>query len=166
MDPPPVMISVTIATGASVPVFGEALRLRLPLPLGGPGSLLNPTAPTGATRYNYHTAFVQSISRTPTAIVLGVLPAPSFSHPDDQGLSSATWLLRQTPSFQDRHLPLPYAELETNQPHPATPTPAAFGEPLDVGGWRDRRPSWIDIDGMKVELRRTTRVWVRFRLQC
>lgn len=155
------MMSVTIATGASVPVFGEALRLRLPRALSGPGSILNATAPTGATRFNYHTAFVKAISQSATAIVLEVLPAPSYSHPDDQGLSSATWLLRQTPSFRARHLPLPYTQpAPPLPPHPATPTRAEFGPPLHLRGWRDRCPSWIDIDTMQVELRRTTRVCV------
>lgn len=158
MDFQPVMPFVTIVAGAPIPVFGEGLGLRLPRALSGPDSVLGPAAPTGATRYGNHTAFVQSISRPPTAIVLQVLPAPSYSYLGGGGLSPATWLLRHPPSFRDRHLPLPYEP--PNTPHPPTPAHPEFGAPLDPNGWRDRRPSRNDIDAMEVELRFTARVCV------
>lgn len=119
----------------------------------GPGSLLNTSAPTGATRFNYHTAFVKSFSFKTGILYLEVLPAPSFSHPDEFGDSSATWFLKQDLYFRDRHLPLLYYHFaQPDPPQPPTPTPQAFGIPLNLDGWLGRRPSSLDIDGMALEI--------------
>lgn len=159
MNQQPLLVPGTIASGASMPALGEGLRLRLPKPLRGLGSLLDATAPTGATRFNYHTAFVISASYKSGIVLLEVLPAPSFSYPDEFGDSSATWLLKQDSCFRERHLPLPFDR--RNQPDPAqpeTPTPQAFGIPLYLSFWLDRRPSWLDIDIMTIELTTTAQV--------
>lgn len=148
-----VLIAGTIATGSSIPAIGEALKLRLPRALYGPGSTVTIPVSTINHRFNYHTAFVTSVSFKSGIIYLEVLPVPSFSHPDEHGLSSSAWFLQQSSSYRARHLPSPY-DLLSQPPNslPRTQTPPEFGAPLYLNGWCDRRPSWVDIDVMEVEL--------------
>jgi hypothetical protein len=41
--------------------------------------------------------------------------------------------------FQHHHIPLPFEETKgSERAQPVFPTPAASGEPLKVGGWKDK----------------------------
>lgn len=77
--------------------------------------------------------------------------APSFSHLDGDGLSSAAWLLLRGPSVQDHHLLLPYIA-SPGPLQPPTQMPHVFGVPLYFGGWKNSRSSWLDIDPIEARL--------------
>ena len=70
-----------------------------------------------------------------------VLPMPSYSAADlNSGLSSTSWLLSQPADFQRQHIPVPYEQSSLTQPQPPFSTLARFGDPLEMGGWKNRRP--------------------------
>jgi hypothetical protein len=48
------------------------------------------------------------------------------------------------------------------QRHPVFPTPAQFGEPLEVGGWKNRKPSWVQVVPQVTNLKYTTMVRNKF----
>jgi hypothetical protein len=66
-------------------------------------------------------------------------------------------LLDQPTDFQKLHIPMPY-EASPAQSHPPFPTPEDFGDPLEVGGWKDRKPSWVQVVPQVAELKHTTKV--------
>ena len=71
--------------------------------------------------------------------------------------------------FKNLHIPLSYemplltAQLST-PPDPPFPTPVAFGDFLEVGGWKDKRPSWVVAVLQLVPLKFTTQVCILSRL--
>lgn len=82
---------------------------------------------------------------------------PSYSAADlTSGLSSTSWLLSQPVDFQLQHIPVPYELSSLTQPQPPFSTPARFGDPLEVRGWKDRRPSWVLAVPQVTELTHTS----------
>jgi hypothetical protein len=139
--------------------MGPALPLAL--------SVAYPPAPISTT--------IVSSTLASDFLELTVFPVPAYSTEDpDFHLSSASWLLSQLDDFKNMPIPLPcetalpsaviFGDSEVTRPytpsHPSFPTPVAFGDPLEVGGWKDRRPSWMVAVPQVVPLKFTTRVCV------
>jgi len=145
-----------------IPYNGEIIIVRLSEPLAGPGSTLPPFTdlPSLATRHNYHHAILLSSNIPISGLRLIVFPVPSYSSTDPSSrLTSTGWLLNQPTAFQHTHVPLPFEEgSPPEHRQPLFPTPAAFGEPLEVGGWKNRRPSWVLTVPNVVTLKPTTLV--------
>jgi len=95
-------------------------------------------------------------------ITFTILPMPAYSSTDPvSGLSSTRWLLSQPEDFQRLHIPVPYEEDPTRaHPHPPFPTPPGFCGYLEIGGWKDYRPSWVQAVPQVVELELTTTVHI------
>jgi hypothetical protein len=138
--------------------LGEVIALRFSQDLFGPGSeIATRNLPSGATQYNYHYAIVIRIV-VDDSISFTILPMPAYSSTDPvSGLSSTNWLLAQPNDFQQLHIPVPY---EGTQPHPLFPTPAGFSGPLEMGGWKNSRPSWVQVVPQVVKLEETTTVHI------
>jgi len=91
-----------------------------------------------------------------------IFPIPAYSAIDPiSGLSSTRWLLSQPADYQNMHIPVPYEKI-LPVVHPPFPTPAQFGDPIEVGGWKDSKPSWILAVPMLTELKFTTKVCIEF----
>lgn len=146
----------------------EAIKIRLPLPLSGPGSAQGSsqnssdyyTASTTRRRSNYHTAFVMdaSLDLRGRVVNLKLWPTPSYSGAIFEGFpSSIAYVASLDQHHQDRHIPVPFVN-QAGVPIPETPT--AFGPPLVIGGYQDRRPSWVLIELQSAALRFTTKVSV------
>jgi hypothetical protein len=165
-----------------LPRLGEIILACLATDLHGPGSDLSilRNLPTGANKHNYHHAVVLRTLASDDGLEFTVFPAPAYSTQDcDSHLSSASWLLSQPDDYKNTHIPLPYeTPLPTAvtfgdsdvtrlspPPHPSFPTPVAFGDPLEVGGWKDRRPSWVVAVPQVVPLKFTTQVCILSRLR-
>jgi len=43
-----------------------------------------------------------------------------------------------------KHIPVPYEQAPALVQADPFPTPVQFGDPLEIGGWKDRRPSWVE----------------------
>ena len=71
-----------------------------------------------------------------------------YSNDPVSGLSSISWLLAQPDAFQRLHIPVPF------------PAPAGFGTPLQIGGGKNSRPSWVQAVPQVTELKETTTVRV------
>ena len=91
-------------------------------------------------------------------ILFTVFPIPTYSFTDPvSGLSSTSWLLDQADDFQQLHIPVPYEQAPTlTQPHPPFPTPAEFGNPLQMGAWKHSKPSWVQAVPQTAGLKYTT----------
>jgi len=122
-----------------LPSVGEVIFVRLPQELRGPGSELETTAG------NDQLAVVLGASYNPSQVVFNVLPITSYSSTNPvTHLSSTRWLINEPGHFQQLHIPVPHEEDPScAQPHPPFPTPARFGDPLEFGGWKNSRPSWV-----------------------
>jgi hypothetical protein len=145
-----------------VPSLGEIILLRLSEPLFGPGSIIQSSRnlPSRANQHNYHHAVVVGINLGINVglntIGFTVCPMPAYSFTDPvSGLSSTDWLLNQADDFQQWHIPVPYEEASTLS-QPRFPTPRRFGEPLFIGGWKDRRPIWVQAIPQVAEKYTTT----------
>jgi hypothetical protein len=58
---------------------------------------------------------------------------------------------------------VPYEEIPSvTQTHPPFPNPAQFGDAIEVGGWKNRIPSWILVVPMVTEVKFTTKVCIEF----
>lgn len=157
------LVSYKFAECKTLPRLGEIIPVCLSQDLFGTGSEIatQSNLPSGATRYNYHHAMVLHLVLEDT-ISLTILPMPSYSSTDPvSGLSSTSWLLAQPEDFQRLHIPVPYEEDPTRtHPHPPFPEPAGFGSPLEIGGWKHSRPSWIQAVPQLVEWQETTTVCI------
>jgi hypothetical protein len=145
-----------------IPYNGEIILVRLSEDLPGPGSTLPSVTdlPSYATRRNFHHAILLSSSIFISGLEFIVFPAPAYSATDPiSHLTSTDWLLSQPAAFQQTHIPLPFEETTPpEQVQPLFTTPVAFGEPLKVGGWKDRKPSWVQVVPQVVTLKTTTLV--------
>ena len=136
--------------------------------LFAPGSTLGSgrDLPSRATRHNYHHAVVidGSLDMCQPILTLTVLPMVAYSAIDPiSGLSSTRWLLGQPADYQNLHIPVPYEQIPpVTPPHPPFPTPAQFGDGIELGGWKARRPSWIQAVPMFTQLTPTTKVRIEF----
>jgi hypothetical protein len=128
-----------------LPSVGEVIFVRLSQDLRGPGSELEIRTGATAARGNDQLAVVLGASYNPSHVVFNVLPIPSYSSTDPvTHLSSTSWLVNEPDHFQQLHIPVPYEEDPSRaQPHLLFPTPAPFGDPLEIGGWKNSRPSWV-----------------------
>lgn len=149
--PPPMALQHSLlarkfSTDFETPAAFSLVKLRLPISLHGPGSLIESSAVTGATRRNYHTAIVRSAMPDVTrrCINIQVWAVPSYSFAS----SGTTWLATQPEDFRNRHIPFPCHEDNGN----LRPTPTSFGEPLRCGGYNDRRPGWVFLKEINFEL--------------
>ena len=153
------LVSYKYAKGRNLPRLGEIIAIRFSQDLFGPGSEIATcrNLPSGATQYNYHHAIVVRIA-VDDAISLTILPMPAYSSTDPVlRLSSTSWLLAQPDDFQRLHIPVPYEE-DPTQPHLPFPVPAGFPGSLEIGGWKNSRPSWVQAVPQVVELEETTTV--------
>jgi hypothetical protein len=145
-----------------LPTEGEVIVLHLSQALVGPGSIIaSHNQPSHVTRRNYHHAVVLGFSfhAFRPLLFFTVLPMPYYSAADlTSGLSSTSWLLSQPADFQLQHIPVPYEPSSLTTPQPPFSTPARFGDPLEAGGWKDRRPSWVLTVPQVTELTHTSTV--------
>jgi hypothetical protein len=161
-SPSRVLVSLTYATDRSLPDVGEIIVVCLSENHFGPGSIIESgrTVSSGSTRHNYHRAVVLGFS-VDSDVHFTVLPMPTYSSTDPTSdLSSTRWLLGQPKDYQQRHIPVPYEEGPTLMPE--FPTPARFGDPLFIGGWKDMRPSWVLAVPQVADLKHTTIVHILF----
>jgi len=161
--PSRVLVSHKYGTDKHLPVEGEIIVIRLSQDLFGPGSIIESSRslPSRVNRHNYHHAVVVGIGFTvsPEVLILfTVLPMPAYSFTDPaSGLASTSWLLDQADDFQQLHISVPYEQAPTlMQPHPPFPTPAEFGDPLQMGGWKPSKPSWVQAVPQTAGLKYTT----------
>jgi hypothetical protein len=158
-SPSRVLVSHSYARDRHFPSQGEIILLRLSQALFGPGSIIGSSRnlPSRSNQHNYHHAVVMDITLHvfDNSIDFTVCPMPAYSYTEPGTLSSTDWLLNQADDFQQRHIPVPYEEASTH-PQPRFPTPARFGEPLFIGGWEDKRPSWVQVMPQKAEGYTTT----------
>jgi hypothetical protein len=156
------LVNHKYAEDSHLPSEGEIIVLRLSQDLVGPSSIIaSHNQPSRVTRRNYHQAVVLGISLDAFRPLLffTVLPMPSYSAADlTSGLSSTTWLLGQPVDFQRQHIPVRYESSSLTQPQLPFSTPARFGDPLEVGGWKNRRPSWVLAVPQVTELTHTSTV--------
>jgi hypothetical protein len=165
-----ILVTRTYSTDEYIPKAGEVIVVRLSQPLFGPGSTLGSgrDLPSHATRYNHHHVVVLLATITQRVyeevFELTVYPMPAYSGVDPiSGLSSTEWLLSQSAEYQKLHIPVPYEQMApVTSSHPSFPTPTQFGDPIEVGGWKDRRPSWIQVVPMLTKLSLSTKVCIRF----
>jgi hypothetical protein len=164
-SPPRILVSYTFAN-RYIPAPGEIIVVCLSQSLFGPGSIIgsSQTLPSCAHRHNFHHAVVITSALDDLGIHLTVFPMPAYSFTDPVSrLSSTRWLLAQPPDFQNIHIPVPYEEeAPTLTSIPDFPTPARFGEPLHIGGWKDKRPSWVQATPQVADLTFTTIVRILF----
>ena len=165
-SPAHILVSHRYATDGCLPSVGEIIVVRLAQDLFGPGSQIESShsLPSRATRHNYHHAVAFGVSLEASIIFLTVLPMPMYSFIDPvSGLSSTSWLLDQPGDYQQRHIPVPYEEDPIlTPPHPLFPTPARFGDPLQIGGWKNSRPSWVQAVPQVTDLKYTTTARILF----
>jgi hypothetical protein len=160
LHPSPTLVSYKFAECRTLPRLGEIIAVRLSQDLFGPGSeIATRNLPSGATQYNYHHAIVLHWVMEYT-ISMTILPMPAYSSTDPaSGLSSTSWLLAQPEDFQRLHIPVPYDEDPTCiHPHPPFPVPAGFRGPLEIGGWKNSKPSWVQAVPQVIEMSETTTV--------
>lgn len=158
----PSLVSTTHSETRYLPFLGEVVVVRLSEPLRGPGSRLTnvQSLPSGATHHNYHQAIVLTIQFLERGLIdLVVLPAPAYSSIDaDNNLSSTPWLLQQPCDVQEKHIPIPYEQTDDTPVYPSFPTPPSFGAPLNIGGWKNRKPSWVLTVPQKITIKYATKV--------
>jgi hypothetical protein len=166
-SPSHVLVGHSYAMDGHLPSKGETILVRLSQNLFGPGSTnIIGSVPSRSTRHNYHNAVVLDINLNvfESLVSFTVCPMPAYSSTDpESGLSSTRWLLNQAYDYQQQHIPVPYEGASAlTQPNPPFPTPARFGDPIFIGGWKDRRPSWIQAVPQVTDLKYTTRVRILF----
>ena len=135
-----VLISHKYGEDGFLPSVGEVIFVcLLSQGLRGPSSELETMAGDDQL------AVVLGASYNPSNVVFNVLPIPSTLPPIPvTHLSSTNWLINEPDHFQQLHIPVPHEEDPSRaQPHPPFPTPARFGDPLEIGGWKNSRPSWV-----------------------
>ncbi|KAJ3280123.1 hypothetical protein HK104_000893 [Borealophlyctis nickersoniae] len=121
----------------------EYIKLRLPYALAGPGSNVSSSAPSGATRHNYHSVLVLSskVDTKAREFHLEVLPVPSYSAAPDP----VSWVTALPEGIRRDHLPI-QSNTVTPDTDPASPS---FGIRLQCGYTNqlvphyERRPAWI-----------------------
>lgn len=165
-------VSHTFEVDRVLPRTGEAIIIRLPLPLIGPGSVqgstpnssdfytITPTATPRRRRAKYHVAFVvdTSVNIRERIVYLKVWPTPSYSGATSAGfLSSIDYVACLDQHRKDRHIPVPFVH-QSGSVIPQTPT--SFGPPLVIGGYQDRQPSWVLLELQNVSLQFKTKVSV------
>ena len=166
-SPSHILVSHKYGADNHLPDEGEIIVIRLSEDLFGPGSIIESSSnlPSDANRHNYHHAVVLKVGLmvVPEVLVFfTVLPMPAYSFPDPvSGLSSTSWLLDQADDFQQLHIPVPYEQAPTHmQAHPPFPTPAEFGDPLQMGGWKHGKPCWVQAVPQVASLKYTTTVGI------
>ena len=130
----------------------------------GPGSTLGSGRDLASHDYHHAVVIDSRVDVHDSLLMLTVLPMPAYSAIDPiSGLSSTSWLLSQPADYRKLHIPVPHEHTPlVPQPHPPFPTPAQFGDPVEFGGWKDRRPSWIQAVPMLIHLTFTTNVRIEF----
>lgn len=155
------LVKHKFAVDRYIPYIGEIILVQLSEDLPGPGSILHSFGdlPSKATGRNYHHAILLSSRTYFSGLEFVVFPVPAYSATDPiSHLTSTNWLLSQPAPYQQAHIPLPFEETTAEQAQPPSMTPVAFGEPLKVGGWKDRKPSWVLVVPQLVKLKTTTLV--------
>lgn len=156
-----ILVDHIYAIDKHLPSKGEVIVVPLLQALPGPGCTLG-SVRGHPSHANYHHAVVISIilDVSEFMIMLIVLPMPAYSAIDPiSGLSSTSWLLSQPADYQKVHIPVPHEPIPPISPFP---TPAQFGDPIEAGGWKDRRPRWIQVVPMITEFEYTTKVLIEF----
>lgn len=143
----------------------EAIAIRLPLALHGPGSIQSSTINESdyttvnhRRRPRYHVAIVQnaSLNIETGEINLILWPVPSYSGAVLDGYNASVDYVESLPqNSRDRHIPMPCAPQAGIR---QATTPADFGAPLFVAGFLDRRPSWVLLEMQYVNLGVSKRV--------
>lgn len=146
------------ADDRSPPGLYELIKARLPNPLNGPTSITIATSSVGSTQglpgpagyhtqYRYHSAIVKgfAVDSESKLLVIDVWPVPAYSNATAEGyVSSTNWVMAQP--IRDHHIPMPCLG------DSVAPTPEAFGEPLNLGGYKDWRPSWVLLQPQRVHV--------------
>ena len=168
-SPSRVLVPHKYDTDGYLPGLGEIIVICLSEDLYGPGSKIQSSRnlPSRVTRHNYHHAVVLQVLLSGDHVSFTVLPMPTYSYTDPiSHLSSTSWLLSQLDDFQQKHIPVPYKDDPTlTQPHPPFPTPVQFGHPLQIGGWKNTRPSWVQAVPQVTSVKQTSMVRIVFRLR-
>lgn len=161
-SPSRILVDYTHEMDSRRPDNGEVIVVHLSQDLFGPGSTASDLS-SQAPHHNYHHAVVIGRSYDESFITLTLFPMPAYSAIDPVSrLSSTSWLLSQPEDFQKLHIPVPHEITPVTHPHPLSPTPAQFGEPIEVDGWKDRRPRWIQVVPMLKVMEYTTIVCIEF----
>ena len=142
-SPSSILVSYTYATDKYFPRNGEVIVLRLPQVHFGPGSTLGSGRDLASHDYHHAVVIDSRVDVHDSLLMLTVLPMPAYSAIDPiSGLSSTSWLLSQPADYRKLHIHVPHEHTPlVPQPHPLFPTPAQFRDPVEFGGWKDRRPS-------------------------
>lgn len=139
-----------------LPDINEVIMARLPFEVTlGPPSIISTDPLTNADDANYHLCIVSGrvFHRQRNSIQLDVWVCLGFSSavPD-----SHTFVRSLSAEWQECLLPVPYAPQD---PHlDPLPTPAGFGEPLQLGGILARKPCYLNIKTVPIRLTRGTAV--------
>ncbi|RPB28116.1 hypothetical protein L211DRAFT_846079 [Terfezia boudieri ATCC MYA-4762] len=144
------LITHRFSNDGVLPYVGQLIKIRLATPLTGPGSILSASAPSRATKHNYHSAVVIGIliDRPHQTLVFIVFPIPSYSMAPTIGLDSASWIAQMAHAEKIKHIPMPCmggtaSSMPVKFGNPVKPvTIATNGQPTD---YIDGRPSWIYI---------------------
>lgn len=133
-----------------IPEVRSIVKLRLPNPIAGPGSLLSVSAVSGATQGNYHSAIVRYSlpDYARRCIVVSVWPIPAYSAAVARATSAAAWMGDQPQGFRDANIPFPSQQDTLQARHP----PSGFGEPITMPQFCDQRPSWILMESQTFDL--------------
>lgn len=143
-----------------LPRLGEAIKIRLARPLSGPGSAQASQhssdfyTATTRRRPNSLTAFVidASLNLRGRVVNLKLWPMQSYSNAALEGFSSSiAYVASLEQHRKDRHIPVPFVNLE-GVDLPVPETSAGFGAPLVIGGYQDRRPSWLLLEPQRAAL--------------
>lgn len=159
------LIPHTYEADGILPRPREAIIIRLPHPLTGPGSVQGTSqnssdyyTATTRRRPNFHTAFVidASLDLRGRVVNLKLWPTPSYSAAVVEGYSSSiAYVASLEQHRRDRHVPVPFVD-QVGLPIPETPS--GVGPPLVIGGYQDRQPSWVLLELQNAALRFTTKV--------
>lgn len=144
------LVARRFSTDEEIPEVRSIVKLRLPNPIAGPGSLLSVSAVSGATQANYHSAIVRySIpDYARECIVISVWPIPAYSAGVVRASSPAAWMRDQPQLFRDANIPFP-CHHDTQDPRPP---PSRFGAPITLPQFRDGRPCWILMESQTFDL--------------
>lgn len=133
-----------------LPDINEAIMVRLPFEVTlGPPSIISTTAVTNANGSNYDLCFVSGrvVHREPYSIQLDVWVCLGFSSAVP---NSHAFVRSLSAEWQECLLPIPFGP--QTPPLVPLPTPAGFGEPLQLGGFLAGKPCYLNIRPVPIRL--------------
>lgn len=150
LNPTYAMVPRRFSMDEEISEVRSIVKLRLPNPIAGPGSLLSVSAVSGATQANYHSAIVRYSmpDYARECIVISIWPIRAYSAGVVTASSPAAWMRDQPQLFRDANIPFP-CHHDTQDPRPPPPR---YGAPVTLPQYRDRRPCWILMESQTFDL--------------